>query len=457
MSKPEPKVLIVGAGLGGLFLGILLDRANIPYEIFERASTVKPIGSLMTLNVNILPVFEQLGLLEDLMKFSLPIHFVKIFKGDMTEVARLESVGLGEQIGYDYLVFSRVELYDLLLSKLSKDKIHFNKKFQSLEQDDNGVTIHLDDGNNTTHHGDILIGADGCDSPVRQRLYEKLKKEGKLSTNDAKSPEVKYSTLVGVTNDLGSDFHEHLKDPFTHNSLMIGQGTPYTWSTYTIPGNRICWHIQVQLDGYTRDEANHDSGWNPESKDTMIKEVRDLKTPYGTIGSLIDHTDKDKISKVFLEDKLFDTWYHGRTVLIGDAAHKLLPSSGQGAVNALQDAVILANSLYDLTSVSSEGITNAFKDYKEQRNHHVVAQYHASANSASIMYGQRWWERILRHLVFNYLPISVLTRDVVREASYRPQVTFLPLAPKRGTTFVQPQKPSRRYEELQKQKLTAAV
>jgi len=50
----------------------------------------------------------------------------------------------------------------------------------------------------------------------------------------------------------------------------------------------------------------------------MIKEVYDFVTPFGRLGEFIDATPKDRISKVFLEEKLFETWYHGRTVLIGD-------------------------------------------------------------------------------------------------------------------------------------------
>ncbi len=70
------------------------------------------------------------------------------------------------------------------------------------------------------------------------------------------------------------------------------------------------------------------------------------------------------------------------------AAHKLLPSAGQGAVNAMQDAVILANCLYDLKSVTPEGIAAALQDFKDQRYPHVVAQYEASKKNAKILYGQ---------------------------------------------------------------------
>ncbi|KAF9271756.1 hypothetical protein BGZ68_003105 [Mortierella alpina] len=89
MSDSPPKVLIAGSGLAGLFLAILLERVNIPYQVFERAVKVKPLGSLMCLNANILPVFEQLGLLEELIAMSLPVHSIEMFNGDKTMITKL--------------------------------------------------------------------------------------------------------------------------------------------------------------------------------------------------------------------------------------------------------------------------------------------------------------------------------------------------------------------------------
>ncbi|KAF9281999.1 hypothetical protein BGZ68_006272, partial [Mortierella alpina] len=388
MSNSPPKVLIVGAGLAGLLLAILLERANIPYQIFERAAKVKPLGAVMCLNANILPVFEQLGLFDELMAISLPVHNTEMFNGDMSVITEIRiGKDVKQLVGYDYIVFPRPDLYNLLLSKVPKEKIFFGKKVLSLQQNNLGVMIRIAD--NTTFHGDILVGADGAYSGVRQSLYKELRKKGMLSANDGKQLSVNYSTIVGTTNPLGEHFHSDLKDPATHNSYMIGKGTPYTWSTFTMPGNRICWSVNLHLDAKTsEDEAFRNSEWTSDTNQGLINEIRTFKTPYGDLGRLIDATDDDRISRVYLEDKLFETWHHNRTVLIGDAAHKLLPSAGQGAVNAMQDAVILANCLYDLTSVTPEDIAAAFQDFKDQRYPHVVAQYEASKKNAKILYGQ---------------------------------------------------------------------
>ncbi len=114
MSPPTPpKVMIVGAGLGGLMMAALLEKAKIPYIVFERALEVKPLGmsgafciqsthsmaldspymlagALMSLSVNILPVFEQLGLLDELHKMSYPISNMEFFSQNMKKIGVIQ-------------------------------------------------------------------------------------------------------------------------------------------------------------------------------------------------------------------------------------------------------------------------------------------------------------------------------------------------------------------------------
>ncbi|KAF9351037.1 hypothetical protein BGX26_010865, partial [Mortierella sp. AD094] len=72
VDTPIPTVLIVGAGLGGLMLGAILESADISYHILERATETRPLGSAIALSGNILPAFEQLGIYEELRNASLP-------------------------------------------------------------------------------------------------------------------------------------------------------------------------------------------------------------------------------------------------------------------------------------------------------------------------------------------------------------------------------------------------
>jgi len=86
-----------------------------------------------------------------------------------------------------------------------------------------------------------------------------------------------------------------------------------------VPGKRVCWGAQIQLEATTsEDRAFKNAEWGPEGNEAMIKEIYNFATPYGPIGQFIDKTPPERISKVYLEEKMFETWHHGRAVLIGD-------------------------------------------------------------------------------------------------------------------------------------------
>ncbi|KAF9107734.1 hypothetical protein BGX27_008629, partial [Mortierella sp. AM989] len=86
------KVLIVGAGLGGLTMAILLEKASIDYEIYERSTAPKPLGSATSLGSNIMPLLEQLGLLEGLKEISKPVKTYTIYK-EAEDKQGLDTIG----------------------------------------------------------------------------------------------------------------------------------------------------------------------------------------------------------------------------------------------------------------------------------------------------------------------------------------------------------------------------
>jgi len=86
-----------------------------------------------------------------------------------------------------------------------------------------------------------------------------------------------------------------------------------------VPGNRLCWNVVIQLGiDEIADDQFKSSDWVPQENQKMLSTTRHFKTPYGTMGDLFDATPTERVSKVYFEDKLFETWTHGRTVLIGD-------------------------------------------------------------------------------------------------------------------------------------------
>lgn len=195
-----------------------------------------------------------------------------------------------------------------------------SKKVLSFQQNHEGVMLRFSD--NTTVHGDILVGADGAHSGVRKHLYKTLDEQGLLPKGDTKIMNTGYMALVGTTLPLDPS-EERYKDLAAEDSkcsFHIGDNsTPFTWMTYTVPGNRICWNVVIQLElAEIEEEQFRRSDWAPETNGKILDQIREFKTTYGPLGDIVDATPRERISKVFFEDMLFETWTHGRTVLIGD-------------------------------------------------------------------------------------------------------------------------------------------
>ncbi|KAF9366817.1 hypothetical protein BGX34_006086 [Mortierella sp. NVP85] len=384
--------------------------------------------------------------MEDLLKISLPMTTLDLCKESLKHIGAIDVTGFKEKTGYDCRIFHRPDLYDLLISHVPAKNISFNKKVVWILQNKEGVMIRTSD--NETYHGDILVGADGSSSAVRQNLYKDLAKKNMLPACDAQNPKVGHVCLVGTTRPLDPEEYPELKDDRAHFTTVIGHDRAHTWMTCTLPNNRMCFSVREQLnEDVTKEAMFRNSEWTPEDNTKMIKEVYNFPIQYGregdqkVLGDLIDATDPELISRVFLEAKLFETWYHGRTVLIGDAVHKMPPSAGQGAVNAMEDAVVLANCLYEISdgqrAITPEMITEVFKDYREQRYPH--AKY------------QKMSERVLRSIIYN-IPKWLMSQKYLRQAGYRPQIMFLPTVPTMPGLPVIPQKLSKRYQREQAEK-----
>ncbi|KAG0279761.1 hypothetical protein BGZ95_000293 [Linnemannia exigua] len=228
-----------------------------------------------------------------------------------------------ELFGYENYIIARPVLYNFLHSKVPKERIHMGVKITETSQNDNGVKIHCSNG--AVCEGDILVGADGAYSIVRQNMYNQLKAEKKLSPTDAKPLPYSTECLVGQTRVLDLGDFPRLNQEDCQFRNIVGDNKPYSWMTFTMKDNTLCYVIVKYLD---QEKSKHDgsfnnSEWGSKAAKAFCKEVQDFPIVSGskkplTLGDLIAWTDKDKISKVMLEEKVFETWYHGRIVLLGD-------------------------------------------------------------------------------------------------------------------------------------------
>ncbi|KAF9904348.1 hypothetical protein BX616_001336, partial [Lobosporangium transversale] len=220
-----------------------------------------------------------------------------------------------------------------------------------------------------------------------------------------------------------------LDDPYSHCYSVMAANKPYSWLTWTIKGNVYCWAVLHHKDGVSALDRSsfQNAEWGPEAIEAMCKDVRDFPIPGGlnnslTMGDLIDHS--PSISKVLLEEKVFDTWYSGRTVLLGDAAHKFHPVGGAGAWNAIHDAAALANWLNVLSSSASvTEIEGVFEEYKKERYPVAKISYENSWILAQLLQ-QDLRGKALRFFMKN-IPKWLWRIILIRALDSRPQLSFL--------------------------------
>ncbi|KAG0029855.1 hypothetical protein BGZ81_003345 [Podila clonocystis] len=362
----KPNVLISGGGIGGLTLALLLHKANIPFLVLERAKEIKPL-----------------------------------------------------------------DLYDVLFKSIPKERILLGKRVLSLDQNEDGVLVRCSD--NSSYYGDILVGADGAYSAVRQNLYKILKKKYQLPSSDDVALPFGCVCLVGQTIPLDPEEFPHMKEDHSQFHSILGISTMCTWVTFTTKQNTVCWMVIhfLDKDSHKRNDSFRNSEWGPEAAEALAREVRPFKVPGGkdgkvlTLGEYVDKTPPHLMSKVMLEEIVFDTWYGGRSVLMGDACHKMNPAGGVGAVIAIHDAVTLANWFATLRLAGEKEILKVFKEYRDER-YPVAKQAFETSQVFIRNLGKNMLASLVRGMI-KRLPLWLFKRVCLRMVAARHQASFLPL------------------------------
>ncbi|KAG0377978.1 hypothetical protein BGX24_005029 [Mortierella sp. AD032] len=393
-----------------------------------------------------MPMIEQLGLLEEFKAMAKENDVVSNYNEDLELTSTVVYTEFPERTGYPNYCVARPRLYDLLYSQIPSGKVHMGKRFETLSSDDNGVLITFND--NTTIQGSILVGADGAYSAVRKNLFAQLDEKGALPISDKEELPCSSICLVGQTKTgLSVEKFPYLKEKLCRFENVTGKDKPYTWLTFCMPDNSICWMVieHLYLETNRTEIATKNAEWGSGSTEVMIEKVKHFPIPSGgannptlTLADLIDETPREYISQVALEGKFFETWHSGRTVLMGDACHKMYPSAAQGANAAMQDAIVLSNYLYAMREANPETITHAFEQYRQER-FASARQAHDTSERFRQLFRKRWINGIIRMMV-RYIPQMVWNRIFDKVYSNRPQVAFLPLVEDRGNVKAFPQK-----------------
>lgn len=314
MRSPEQtKVLVLGAGIGGLTAAVALRRAGFEVEIHERAREMQPAGSGIAVLLNALRALRSLGLgLED--RLAERGGAASGFRFATTQgktIRALPAELLVAPDGLRSLSLHRADVQEVLLDALDRP-IHFGHTAQGFQEGPDGVTVMFADG--TEAHGDLLVAADGIHSAVRAQLHgvEPARPGGFICW---------LATVPFDHAAVGPGYSTHYWGRGKRFGLIdIGGGRFYWWGTKT---------TDAPWPGTLADVRAEFAGWAPE------------------VEAVLEATSEDQLIAVPAQDRppLPAPWGKGRVTLLGDAAHPMLPSLAQGANQAIEDAVVLAREL----------------------------------------------------------------------------------------------------------------
>ncbi|KAG0283052.1 hypothetical protein BGZ96_012586 [Linnemannia gamsii] len=359
-----PKIIIVGASIGGLLLAIIFEQQGIPYRIIERAKVCEPIESAVFFNAQTAKVFTQLGLNDEIVAAGRETNCLQIYNEDRVLTHFFDYSLFPQMYGSAGYVLPKPVLYNILLRHVPSAKIIRGSKILSVSSGDSFVTVLQDNGD--TAVCDIVVGADGIYSAVRQSIFDHMRKDNVMDPKN-KEP-MKYSTvcLIGQTRALSDVEFPIMAKQDCQFIRVLGRNKPYSITYFTTKQRTLTWSITEYLDNNTHDENNpfRTSDWGQATVDVMCEKVKDIPIITGghcraAVGHLIELSDRTKIKKVVMEEKVFSKWYYNRTVLLGN---------GSGATNSVLDAVSLANWIVSLPEFSLlDDISYAFQSYQEER------------------------------------------------------------------------------------------
>jgi 2-polyprenyl-6-methoxyphenol hydroxylase-like FAD-dependent oxidoreductase len=320
------RALIVGAGIGGLAVGIALKRIGVDVSVFEQANDIQEVGAGLSLWTNAIHALGELGLAGALQSVSLDNPPVGLRSWDGRRLTPELPPDMAARLRGLCVILHRAELLALLLDALGKEHVTLHARVLSFSQTNDRATVRFEDGRETD--GDLVIGADGLNSVVRAGLH------------GARPPS--YSGYTAWRSVVSFDTSRAQAWESWGHGKRFGQ----------VPMNgRAYWYATLNTP---------EGGRNADEKAALLETFRGWHPP---IETLIEATPERAILRNDIYDRpLLATWGSGRVTLVGDAAHPMTPNLGQGACQAIEDAVVLAKCLDQERDIST-----ALRTYEARR------------------------------------------------------------------------------------------
>jgi 5-methylphenazine-1-carboxylate 1-monooxygenase len=344
-------IIIVGAGIGGLTLGLTLHAAGIPCRIFESAPEIRAVG----VGINLLPHATKelgtLGLEQALAKVAISTADATFFNR-FGQLIYQEPLGLAA--GYEHPQFSvhrgdlQMVLLDAFRARAGHDRLSTNHHCVAVEQDQSGVSVHFSDGpggaSRSTKRGRAAIACDGISSAIRKQFFPE-EGEPRYSGVNMWRGVTRWKPMLSGASMVRAGW-------LSHGKMVIYPIRPAGADGLQL----INWVAEIETPVYRKRDWNR-----PGAIDDFIGAFADWHFDWLDVPSFIRAADSVLEFPMVDQDPL-PRWSFGRVTLSGDAAHPMVPRGSNGAGQAILDARALTSALLE----NSDPVA-ALAAYEKQR------------------------------------------------------------------------------------------
>jgi len=335
---PQLRVAVAGAGIAGLAFAAAAHRAGIGCHVYEQAEHLTEVGAGVQVAPNATRLLHRLGLRDRLRAVAAEPQAIEMRRWDDGRLLQRTPLGslCRRRFGAPYYTVHRADLHSGLLSLTPPDRLHLGARLVAVTQSSDEARLHLSDG--TTVAADLVVGADGIRSVVREQIVADQPRFSGQTIYRGLVPAQRVPFLLtdpGVRLWLGPD--QHVVCYPVSSGRQVSFGATVSASDW----REESWSAR----GDAAQLAAAYTGWHPD------------------VARLIGAA--ETVSRWALHDReSIDRLSSGRVAVIGDAAHPMLPFQAQGANQAIEDAVVLAICLAD---AGSGGLSTALRRYERIR------------------------------------------------------------------------------------------
>lgn len=322
------RVGICGGGIGGLSAAIGLVSLGFDVEVFERSPSLRATGAGLNLWPNANRALYELGLRDQFSTNSVKLNRYLGYDPDGNELFRVETGDWPTKYGAPSAAVYRLALNTMLTDAYGDEKVRYGYEVSSIENKGDRAVCHFTNGE--TYEGDVIIGADGIHSIIRDQLI------GGVTFRPNEHHAFRFRSVI--------DSSQVDVDPAAQTGIYTAGG----WLAVLPLGHgKSYWFGSVRGATNIEDFQDHFKSWTR----THVPKTFSV-TPKETIVA----------SPLYDVDGVPYKWTHGRVTLLGDAAHPMMPDLAQGASQTLIDAVALRDAF-----AKTKDIEQALFEYESVR------------------------------------------------------------------------------------------